>query len=625
MLKIINLKSDEEITSVVERLWETSAGEVYFVVPKGSVLLRNIIGLKLLKREADRLDKTIVLVTKDEVGREMAKRVGLPVRVTLPGGIEEEKSSDRKPKFSRERETEVLKELPPREFESLIEEEVKLKRESNLHGRASDMSDIRIKPLSAKHKEVRKTVEVKEINDEVPVEIKIEEETETFSPKEFLSASSDNLDSYLIPTQESEEGSINIEREWEPNKEEERKPPRGFMAKKFAKTKKEKSSILFSFKFLSFFVALALLIAAAVLYFILPKAEIVIVPKTQAIVQDLTLTADKSATKVDETQSKIPGQLIKLDKKASKDFAATGQRQLNDKARGTITIYNEYSSSPQSLVQSTRFVSDNGKTFRLTKSVTVPGANIVEGKIIASSIDADVVADQPGEEYNIAPTNFKIPGFQGNPKYDAFYGQSKSAMSGGAVGLAKVVSQDDFDKAKVSLWQDLRSSIDQELRAQVPNSLKILDGAIKEDINSTESNAAVGGRADNFTLTIKGSGTVLLFDENDIYDLTAKKVDENLGNDKVLDEKSRQIEYTNIAPDFNKGLLVFKIKVTEKLVWKVDVNGLKNLIAGKNEDQIKQAFNGRQEIDKARILFWPFWVKSVPKDLDKIKINLSSS
>jgi hypothetical protein len=624
MPKIINLKSDEDVTSVVERLWETGASEVYFTVPKGAVLLRNIIGLKLLKREIDRLDKAVVLVTKDEVGREMAKRVGLTARVSLPGGIEEEKSSDRKPKFGRERETDVLQELPPREFESLIEQEVKLRRESNLHGRASDMSDIRIKPLSSKHKEVRK-IEVKEINEEAPVEIKIEEETEIFSPKEFLSASSDNLDSYLVPTRELEEDLMDVGREREANKDDEQKPPRGLMAKKFTKTKKEKSSILYSFKFLSFFVALALLIAAAVLYFILPKAEIVIVPKTQAIVQDLTLTADKSATKVDATQAKIPGQLIKLDKKASKDFAATGQRQLNDKARGTITIYNEYSSSVQSLVQNTRFVSDSGRTFRLTKSITVPGANIVEGKIMASSIDADVVADQPGEEYNITPTNFKIPGFQGSPKYDAFYGQSKSAMSGGAVGQAKVVSQDDFDKAKISLWQDLRSSIDQELRAQVPNGLKILDGALKEDINSTESNAAVGSRADNFTLTIKGSGTVLLFDENDIYDLTAKKVDENLGNDKVLDEKLRQIEYTNIAPDFNKGLLVFKVKVTEKLIWKVDFNELKNLIAGKDETQIKQAFNERQEIDKARILFWPFWVKSVPKDLDKIKINLSSS
>jgi len=624
MPKIINLKPDEEITSVVEHLWETGASEVYFTVPKDAVLLRNIIGLKLLKRETDRLGKTVVLITKDEVGREMAKRVGLPVRVALPGGIEEEKSLERKMKASRQPEPEVLHELPPREFESLIEQEVKLKRESNLHGRASDMSDIRIKPLSSKHKEVKK-IEVKEIDKEAPIEIKIKEETEIFSPKEFLAASSDELDAYLVPTRESEEESISVEKEREADKEEEQRPPRGFMAKKFTKTKREKSSILFSFKFSSFFVALALLIAAAVLYFILPKAEIVIVPKTQEIVQDLTLSADKSATKVDATQAKIPGQLIKLDKKASKDFAATGQRQLNDKAKGTITIFNEFSSSPQSLVQNTRFVSDNGKTFRLTKSMTVPGANIVEGKIIASSIDADVVADQAGEEYNIAPTNFKIPGFQGSPKYDAFYGQSKSAMSGGAVGLAKVVSQDDFDKAKISLWQDLRPSIDQELKAQVPSGLKTLDGAMKEEISSTESNAAVGSRANNFTLTIKGSGTVLLFDENDIYDLTAKKVDENLGNDKVLDEKSRQIEYTNIAPDFNKGLLVFKVKVTEKLVWKVDVNGLKNLIAGKNEAQIKQTFNGRQEIDKARILFWPFWVKSVPKDLDKIRINLSSS
>lgn len=623
MPKIINLKPDEEITSVVERLWETAASEVYFVASKGSVLLRNIIGLKLLKREAERLDKTIVLVTKDEVGREMAKRVGLAVRIALPGGVEETKLSQGQAEAEEGgAEEEVLKELPSQKYESLIEEEVKLKRETSLHGRAPDMSDIKIKPSGSKFKEIKER-EVAAVSEEEPAEAKLEEETEPFSPQEFLAGSSDILDAYLIPAKESEEEYGGISQEWE--EEQEWKLPRGLMAKKLARAKTEKPSILFSFKFLSFFVAGAFLVAAAVLYFVLPKAEIVIVPKTQAIIQDLTLSADKSTTKIDVAQAKIPAQLIKLDKKESKEFAATGQRQLNDKASGIITIYNEYSSSPQGLVEKTRFVSDDGKVFRLTKSITVPGAKIEEGKIIPSSIDAEVVADQPGEEYNIGPSNFKIPGFQGSPKYDGFYGRSQKAMTGGATGLAKVVSQDDFDKAKVELWQGLRLSIQQELRAQVPSGFKILDGATKEEISSIESNAVVGGRADNFTLTVKGSGMVLLFNENDIYDMVAKKAEEDLNNDKVLDEKSRQIDYSNVSADFNKGQLVFRARVTEKLIWKIDIDGLKRLIAGKNEAQIKQVLAERSEIDKARILFWPFWVKSVPENLDKIKIKISSS
>ncbi len=615
MPKIINLKPDEEITSAVEYLWETGANEVYFVIPDGSVLLKNIIGLKLLKREADRLDKTVVLVTKNEIGREMIKRGGLTVRVTMPKLTEETELFKKETEGAEE---EVLKELPSKKYESMIEEEVKLKRETA--GQSQRISDIRFRPPLGKAKATEaEEVKEEEMSEEKPAEDKTEEKEEIkkFSSEKILSESQDKLDSYLISAEETAKESVRDE------DEEKFRPFRGFMAKKLARVKTEKSSFLFSFKFLSFFVAAAFLIAAAVLYFVLPKAEIVVVPKTEVVVQDLALTADKSATKIDAVQARIPAQLIKLDKKASKEFAATGQRQFNDKARGIITVYNEFSSSPQGLVEKTRFISDSGKVFRLTKAITVPGAKIEEGKIIRSSIDAEVVADQPGEEYNIGPSNFKIPGFQGSSKYDAFYGRSQKPMTGGAIGLAKVVSQDDFDKAKAELWQGLRSSIEQELKNQVPSGLKILDGAIKEEITSTESNVVVGSRVDNFTITITGAGMVLLFDENDIYGLAMEKNEESLNNNKTLDEKGKLIEYSDTRSDFNKGQLVFKAKVSERLLWKIDINELKRLIVGKDEPQIKQAFEERSEIDKARILFWPFWVKSVPDNIDKIKIRIS--
>ncbi|MEK7160997.1 MAG: hypothetical protein AAB724_03135, partial [Patescibacteria group bacterium] len=117
MVKIFNLKTEEEITSVTERLWETAADEVFLVAPDDSVLLRNIIGLKLLKREADRLGKEVTIVAQDEVGREMAKRAGLASRVSLP-------KKKRLAEEELEEEEETLKEVPMRKFESMIEKEV---------------------------------------------------------------------------------------------------------------------------------------------------------------------------------------------------------------------------------------------------------------------------------------------------------------------------------------------------------------------------------------------------------------------------------------------------------------------------------------------------------------------
>ena len=68
---------DEEITMLVERLRNAKADEVVFVVPKRALLLQGIVNLKILKKEADKLGKEVLLVTQDPVGKLLAEKLGL--------------------------------------------------------------------------------------------------------------------------------------------------------------------------------------------------------------------------------------------------------------------------------------------------------------------------------------------------------------------------------------------------------------------------------------------------------------------------------------------------------------------------------------------------------------------
>ena len=650
MAKVFKLKPEEEITSVIERLWETGEEEVFLVAPAGSALLKNIIGLKLLKREAERLGKEVVLIAKDEVGREMAKRVGLAARVSLP-----------KNKEIEEEEEKVFKEMPPQKFETLMEEEVKAKRQEvprkvGVAGR-TQMSDIRPKSVVEALTRLAEEVEEEEVEDDSWKET---EEEAVESGKGFWDTAMEKIkevkgmpfvrdDEARVEEKEEEvaaelpEPALWDEDEKETEPVEEELPPVRLMGKRqedeeepekdsFRKRKKSKKFLtknrkmltieFFSTKFLVLFGGAAVVLAAVALYFILPKAEVVITPKTEAVEEEITLMADKGISKIDTTQNHLPAQLIRVDKRETKEFDATGQRQLNEKARGTIVVYNEFSSSAQGLVEKTRLVSEDGKVFRTTKTITVPGAKIQDGKIVASSLSVDVVADQAGEEYNVAAGRFTIRGFQGTPKYTAFYGISKTAMSGGAAGVARVVSQEDFDKARADVWQTLQPSLDKEFRAQIPSGLKMLEGSFKEEGGVAESVPGVGSRADKFTLTLKGAATVLLFDEKDVLELLKKKLGgDKLNGDKQLKINNDGIVYSETQPDFTKGQLSFRAKVSGKIIWQVDEEAIRKEIAGKDEEAVKQIFSGHEEIDKARMSFWPFWVSAVPSSVDKIKIS----
>ena len=118
----------------------------------------------------------------------------------------------------------------------------------------------------------------------------------------------------------------------------------------------------------------------------------------------------------------IPIRVIDETQEVSLSYDVTGKNAASGKkAHGSVVIYNEYNSSPQTLVATTRLESSDGKIFRLTKNIVVPGTTVVGGSPQPGAIEAEVVADQAGSEYNIDQTKFTIPGFSGGPKFDKFY------------------------------------------------------------------------------------------------------------------------------------------------------------------------------------------------------------
>lgn len=78
------LDIDEEITSVVDKLKGAETAGIDLVIPKEALVLKSVVNLKLLKKQAETLGKEITIVTTDKVGRKLAEQIGIPV-VEKPG------------------------------------------------------------------------------------------------------------------------------------------------------------------------------------------------------------------------------------------------------------------------------------------------------------------------------------------------------------------------------------------------------------------------------------------------------------------------------------------------------------------------------------------------------------
>lgn len=85
--EVIYVDLDDEVTMVFERVRRTRSKQVILVIPARAMLLQSLVSLKILRFKAENIGKQILIVTKDEAGRNLAAEVGLQAaeKVKLDG------------------------------------------------------------------------------------------------------------------------------------------------------------------------------------------------------------------------------------------------------------------------------------------------------------------------------------------------------------------------------------------------------------------------------------------------------------------------------------------------------------------------------------------------------------
>lgn len=352
----------------------------------------------------------------------------------------------------------------------------------------------------------------------------------------------------------------------------------------------------------------------------LSKAEVVAVRERKTWSFRDTVTASTAAAAADAEKNVIPAQQFSREGNAQTTRPASGKRFVERRASGKILVWNAHSSDPQPLVSRTRFVAPDGKVFRLTKGITVPGAKVVEGKIQPSSIEAEVVADGQGETYNIGPVErFAIPGFAGTPKENTFYGESREPIAGGFAGEAAVPTDADVKGAKEAGVKELKDSIRTLLLAGLASGMTVLEGA--ETFVLAEQ--TVGDRVDeknNFTVHTAGTMSVMALRRADVVKMLLVKAQAELGADMTVAEES--LVFGTPAVDVKGGAMRIPIEYTAQFVKPLDAEALKRGIRGKTEEELAATLRGFPGLERASVNLWPFWVRRVPENIKKITVEV---
>jgi len=381
----------------------------------------------------------------------------------------------------------------------------------------------------------------------------------------------------------------------------------------------EQSGSRSRFASFSLFVVLPLAILAGIFYGMsyFAKAEVTITPRQEIV----PVSGTFAASRVANGGGKLVFETMSISEEVSSEIPADIERTVTERASGTIVIYNTYSSAPQRLIKNTRFETKEGKIFRAKDSVVVPGTTIENGATVPGSVEAFVVADEPGESYNIGLSDFTIPGFKGDPRFAKFYARSKTEMTGGFSGRKKFPSDDAIAEVRVALRAQLVEKLERSVQAQKPAEYVLFATSTQITLAEEPHIVVDGSRA---KITENGIISGVIFKRQDFsqYILSLSLPSFDGGEVDVPDLENLSLVFATGTESFDAGQLSFTLAGSIRAIWKVDTKGLSEAIAGKPKKDFNTTLSQFANIRRAEASISPFWLFDFPRDSARIFTKL---
>ncbi len=252
-----------------------------------------------------------------------------------------------------------------------------------------------------------------------------------------------------------------------------------------------------------------------------------------------------------------------------------------------------------------------------------------EQEVDQSSLTAaiPIVAEVAGEPYNLsANQKFEIVNAALGISQNV-YAINEVPLTGGTTKTINILSQADVDRAVTEMTDHLATLAEEEL-AQDPSSAgkKVLPTGSNKEILAKTANKNVGDEAKEFDMTIIGRLTGLAYNEDSVESVMLDRINAVLSEDRyLLENGKRDITARFKTIDLPKGVGVLSVHFETVVAYRVITGDLSNALEGKTASEIKEILLTKPEIDRVDVNFSPFFVNKAPRFNGKIYIKTQLS
>lgn len=325
----------------------------------------------------------------------------------------------------------------------------------------------------------------------------------------------------------------------------------------------------------------------------------------------------------------------KLEKTSSVEFNATGEKNVGEKAKGSVSVsayLNTTAGVPLRIVDGATFThGDYVYTVTEGASVSYTGSdkdceNFNEGNVSTKgclkTAVAKVESTQSGSAYNIGAYD---SGWSTNADMSVAKSYSiynSSAFTGGTDKTVTVVSESDFNSAKDKLTNEGREDGRTELTKKFGDDMVVIDSSLDVSTSDPKSTPAVGEEVKSGEKPkVEATTTFIMYavDKNALETFIKKKSESSVAADQKIYAITTPF-FENFQKDGDK--FTAKLKSSTQTGPKVTEEDVLEKSKGKKIGEVQSLLKSINGVSSVKINTSVPWVNSVPNDPNKITIEL---
>lgn len=317
-------------------------------------------------------------------------------------------------------------------------------------------------------------------------------------------------------------------------------------------------------------------------YWVLPKASITILQLPHVLSESSSMTVNPTATVVDAATKTVPGRKQEKTVSGEKTTAVTGQKDIGDPARGTVTVYNKSPTSKQ--LKKGAVLTAGSLSFTLDSDVSIASASESVGSITFGKANAAITAAKLGSQSNLpASTEFSLK----DTSTSVIAGRNDAALTGGTSKVVRVVSRADQSALVDALTGELIDKAKGELEASVGGAERLIDETIKTTVTNKKFDQELDQESNELHGSITVTITGISYSENDIASLFADLVAAKVPAGYTLREGGAHVKAFQVKVQ-KDGSITLTIEYQGQALPTFDTAAIGSGLAGKTFAQAQE-------------------------------------